>query len=162
MSDNDIIEKLSDIQALAGTMYAEAAGDWHEGESSVEERVAVGCVVRNRLPRYKEYGAKFHTYKSICLAPKQFSCWIQGSGTNHSRLMAQMEMLVVNGEDSLDPVMIETIFLAAGVMGGEILDCTDTATSYYAPKAMVPRGRVPQWAIGKDAVAIGSQLFFKV
>lgn len=162
MTDTDIITKLSDIQALAGTMYAEAAGDWREGESSVEERIAVGCVARNRLPRYKEYGAKYHTYKSVCLAPNQFSCWIQGSGANHTRLMAQMEILIVEGEGKLDPVMIETIFLAAGIIGGEILDRINGATSYYAPRAMVPRGRVPQWAVGKDAIAVGSQLFFRV
>jgi hypothetical protein len=40
--------------------------------------------------------------------------------------------------------------------------CTGGATAYFAPKAMVPAGRVPTWAEGKTARAIGDQFFVTV
>lgn len=58
-----------------------------------------------------------------------------------------------------DPLFAETLYLADGIMAGVILDCTQGATHYYAPKAMRPPGKVPTWAQGKPTRAIGDQLF---
>jgi hypothetical protein len=34
------------------------------------------------------------------------------------------------------------------------------ATHYYAPAAMIPKGRVPAWAIGPPVARVGGHLFF--
>lgn len=157
---------LSETFATALTMFAEAAGDGKEGGSSVEERLAVGCVIRNRVQarRWPK------TFAGVCLQRLQFSCWNPGTDANHVRLMALAERLIVNGEADADPMLKETIYLARGVIAGAILDRTGGATCYYAPKAMIPAGSKPFWVFvnGKDgpehapSAAIGSQIFYKL
>lgn len=167
MDELTILSKLSEEQALGGTIYAEAAGDWRQGNSSVEERIAVGSVVRNRLANYRAFVATEATYKALCLAHSargtyQYDCWRPSSGVNHSRLMAQMERFA-EGLDTNDTVLRETVYLARGIITGVILDRTNGANFYYAPKGMVPPLSAPSWAKGKTPVAtIGDQLFFKL
>lgn len=166
MDEKAIIDQLTDVAALAGTMYAEAAGDSKEGGSSVEERIAVGCVIRTRVEKFRQYSAHEQTVKGICLAHNdkgtyQFDCWRPGSGANHDRLIAQMGLLV-EGRPLTDLVLKETLYLAEGVLSSILLDRTKGANMYYAPVSMVPPGSVPSWAKGKTPVAaIGSQLFYK-
>jgi hypothetical protein len=156
---------LTDTQALALTMIAEAAGDWREGGSSVEERIAVGTVVRNRVLTPRRWGK---TFRAVCLQPRQFSCWDPGLDANHVRIMAQAERLTLDLKTN-DPILDETLFLAAGVIQAIILDRTNGATSYYAPAAMKPAGSKPFWVYlnGKDGAehapvaVVGSQVFYK-
>lgn len=161
MTDVEIRQRLTDRIALAGTMWAEGRGDAREGHSSVEERLAIGCVCRNRLET-RRWGT---TYRAVCLAAKQFSCWNAGVDANHQALLAlvarTLDGLLLSGDASDDPVFNETLYLAGGVIHGEILDRTNGALSYYAPAAMKPRGRVPAWAVGRVGVAIGTQFFFR-
>lgn len=158
-----IKEALSDRLALALTMIAEAAGDWREGGSSVEERIAVGTAVRNRVQarRYPK------TFRGVCLQAKQFSCWNPGTDANHVRLMATADFLIRGGTP--DPISAETLYLADGIISGTILDRTNGATSYYAPAAMRPPGSKPFWVYlnGRSgpehppAAVIGSQVFYR-
>lgn len=156
---------LDDEQALALTMLAEAGGDWREGGSSVEERLAVAFVVRNRVRTPRRWGK---TFRDVCLARLQFSCWNPGTDPNHVRLMALAEQIVL-GFPNTDPLLRETVYLAAGVIDGIFLDQTGGATSYYAPKAMKPAGAKPAWVYlnGKagpehvPTAVIGSQIFYK-
>ena len=156
---------LSNLDALALTMIAEAGGDWREGGSSVEERLAVGAVVRNRVQTKKRWGTDF---RSVCLAPRQFSCWNAGTDPNHVRLMAMAERLTL-GVPTPDPLFMETAYLAKGLINGTILDRTGGATSYYAPAAMKPAGSKPFWVFlnGKDGAehvptaVVGSQVFYR-
>jgi hypothetical protein len=155
VTEDAIRDALTDETALALTAWAEARGDGLEGGSSVEERIAVMSVIRTRA----RDGSK--SVKVVCLQPKQFSCWNPGSDTNHRSLLEMAERVV--SRQMLDPVMLETLYLASGVMGGVILDRVCRATHYYAPAAMVPPGRVPPWAIGKTPVArVGKQVFYRL
>lgn len=159
MTDSELKAGLVDRSVLALTAWAEAAGDWREGLSSVEERIAVMCVARNRLADFRSFGAVEPTYRSVCLAPKQFSCWFPGGGVaNYARLLAMAERLM-SGSPLKDALMYETLFLADGIMAGLICDRTQGATAYYAPQAMKPVGRVPAWAAGKPTLRVGAQLF---
>lgn len=162
MTEQDIIAALTEMQTLAATAVAEAAGDSREGQSSVEERIAVMSVVRNRLRQPLRFG---HTYREVCLAPAQFSCWTPGPDANHQRLIA-LAYLLVTHQPLLNAIADETLYLANGIISGVIADRTNGATSYYAPKAMKPAGRVPPWAMknGKKiapVAQVGDQLFFK-
>lgn len=155
-----VLEDLTELQALAGTMYAEARGDFAEGGSSVEERLAVGCTVRNRLLTRGRFGT---TFKAVCLQRLQYSCWsVSGGRENFDNLIGQLFM-VQAGNPAADPLLRESLYLANGVMTGVILDATHGATHYYAPAAMVPVGRLPDWAKGqrRPVATVGNQLFFK-
>jgi hypothetical protein len=154
----DILNALADDTALALTAWAEGRGDWREGHSSVEERIAIMVTVRNRRLEWRRWRAADNTYRAICLAPNQYSCWLPGPGANHQALMA-LAADVVARRTITDDIFLETLYLARGVIGGQILDRTGGAVSYYAPKAMVPAGRVPGWAAGKPTLQIGQQLF---
>jgi exonuclease III len=162
LTRTEILAKLTDLQTLALTAWAEARGDSREGNSSVEERIAVLSVIRNRLRRPRRFG---DTYKAVCLAKWQFSCWNPGTDANHQNVM-RLAYLLVTDQPTLDPLLDETLFLADGVMRGIILDRVMGADHYYAPKGMVPRDRVPDWA--KDAqgrartplVIVGDQRFY--
>ena len=159
MTDSEVKAALVDRSVLAITLWAEARGDWREGHSSLEERVAVGCVVRNRLPRYTAFRAVEPTWRAVCLAPLQFSCWQRvGGAANYSAVMT-LATRIVEGFPVDDPLFAETLYLADGIMAGVILDVTGGATHYYAPKAMRPAGKIPTWAQGKPTRAIGDQLF---
>lgn len=164
MTEDQIKAALDERQALGLTMLAEAAGDMADG-SSIEERIAVGCVARNRVLTSRRWGK---TYAAVCLARRQFSCWDPGADPNHVRIMALAADLVA-GRPIQDPFVRETLFLADGIIGGQLGDRTGGATSYYAPKAMKPANSKPFWVYlnGKDGpehqptAVIGSQVFYK-
>lgn len=166
LNEDQIKAALTDHQALACTMVHEAAGDWRQGNSSVEERIAVGCVLRNRCRQPKRWKPD---YRGVALARWQFSCWNPNSGPNHERLM-QLAYLLVTGQPVTDSIYLETAYLAQGIQAGTILDRVGGATFYYAPKAMVPAGSKPPWVFvnGKDgpehpvAAAVGDQLFYRL
>ncbi len=161
MTDLEIIAALTDREVLALTAWGEARGTPRDDDSHspIEELVAVMCVVRNRLDRPAHWPmAGQRTFKSICLAPHQFSCWNPGADPNHVTVMEQATRIVTG--TVADGELLECLFLADGVMSGRLLDRTGTATSYFAPDAMIPRGRVPLAAAGKILTRIGSQLFY--
>lgn len=159
--DDDVKDALVDRIALAATAWAEGRGDWREGHSSVEERIAVMVTARNRRQAPRRFQAIDATYRAIVFAPWQFSCWNPGADRNHAALFALLRRILA-GDGSGDRLFDETLFLADGVISGALLDNTGGATFYYAPKAMVPAYRVPSWAVGKIGVPIGSQLFFNL
>ena len=156
MTNDEARVLLTAQDVVALTMFGEARGDGRDG-SSVEERIAVGCVIRNRLRTPARFGT---SYQLVCLKRWQFSCWLEADPNsetlwNHARAIA-------SGINILDSILKETHFLALGIVGDEILDRTGGATHYYAPRSMVPVNSMPDWAVGKAPIArIGTQLFFK-
>lgn len=160
MTEDEVKAALTDLDALTLTMWAEAAGDTAEGRSSVEERIAVGCVIRNRVQKPERYG---DSYRAVCLARKQFSCWNHGTDANHVRLMALAEALIAGQPVSL--VVQETRALARLIMTGVLLDRVSGAVSYYAPKAMLPKGAKPKWIFKngtevQPVAVVGTQRFY--
>lgn len=143
MTDEQI-EALGDDVVLALTMLREAMGDAAEGGSSIEERVAVGCAVRNRLEQPKRFGA---TLAAICLkrrqgaingpptARHQFSCW-DLDDPNRAQAIALIRLKVKPA------YWHETLYLAKGISSGVILDLVHGANHYYNPRAVAP----PAWA----------------
>lgn len=166
LTDAEVKARLSDLHALALTMDAEGRGDWREGGSSVEERIAIGCVIRNRVRDPRRWP---RTYAAVCLQRGQFACWVQAGGlANYRRTMALARSFVLGTPrpplSELETRLLEeSLFLAAGIIGGQILDRVRGATHYYAPAAMQPPGSVPEWARNRLPLArVGAQLFFRV
>ena len=166
MTDADVLAALDDRQTLALTAWAEARQAPRttlDDHSPVEELIAVMVVVRNRRATPARWRATDASYKAICLAPKQFSCWTPNSGSNHDALMAWAATFSsVAGFVAADhPLLAECLYLADGVIAGTLLDRTNGATSYWAPAAMVPAGRQPAWAYGLPRWKIGDQFFVR-
>ena len=158
MTDERIIDRLTDVEALALTAMGEARGDSREGGSSIEERLAVMLVIRNRV----QLGKWGLGIKGVCFRPKQFSCWLEGD-PNRATLLKLAEPLVVGvALSSLHPLLRETLYLAEGVQTGEFIDTTKGATHYFSPAAMKPAGSVPAWAVGVEPCArVGGEVFYR-
>lgn len=162
-TDAEIRARLIDLHALAITMDAEGRGDASEGGSSVEERIAIGCTIRTRADaNRKAWGGE--TIRGVCLQDRQYSCWtVIGGSANYTRTMAIARSLVEGGSSGLGvadlDLLHESMYLAEGIIGRQLLDRIKGATHYYAPAAMVGE---PAWAKGKTPIArVGRQLFFK-
>ena len=161
LTDAEVLDKLSDDQTLALTMIGEARGDAREGGSSVEERIAVGCVVRTRQKNARRWS---NTIKGVCLQPKQFSCWNQND-PNRAVLLGIARAMVSKGK--LDPTVHETLYIARGIIAEVILDRVGGADHYYNPRTVT---RPPDWAFNnpetrdklKEPTAlVGSHRFLK-
>jgi hypothetical protein len=160
VTDAEVFAALDDRRTLALTAWAEARRIPRGDHSPVEELIAVMCVVRNRRPRFARWRAVNSSYKAICLAPRQFSCWNSGSGSNHDALMTLAKAVIANQPTPARTQFDECLYLADGVITGAIIDRTGGADSYYAPAAMEPPNRVPAGAIGRPMTTVGDQLFY--
>ena len=143
---------LTDVQILLLTLWGEGRGE------PIEGRIAIGCVIRNRV-RWGKWG---ESYARVCLAPYQFSCWrSEGGRANHEALLAMAKALA-DGLEITDQILRESGWIAHGIIGAWIRDNVQSATHYYNPDAMVPKGRIPAWALNQTPVAtVGEHLFFR-
>jgi N-acetylmuramoyl-L-alanine amidase len=167
MTDQQLIDYLrtDGHLTLALTMTGEAVGDARDG-SSIEERIAVGCVVRNRLLTPKRFGA---SWSDVCLRPWQFSCW-NASDPNRRRLLAIASDLNAIGPGAtpgrVDARFAETAYLAGGIIQGAIVDITKGADHYFNPRVVA----APAWAytdktkttLRTPAAVIGSHQFYLI
>jgi N-acetylmuramoyl-L-alanine amidase len=137
---------LSDPDFMALTMWAEARGE------PVEGRIAIGCVLRNRL----NDGRWGSSYERVCLAPAQFSCWNSGTDANHAALLALCAQ-VQSGTPITDAILTECYWIASGVRGQQVLDRVDRATHYLR----VDVNPQPKWvSAGTMVCRIGPHVFF--
>jgi spore germination cell wall hydrolase CwlJ-like protein len=144
-----ITDKLSDRDVLAVTLWAEARGE------SLEGRVAVGCVVRNRMAR------RAQTVRHVCLAPMQFSCWQEiGGRANHAALVEVVETLV-SGRNVSDPIIRECQWIADGILGGSCRDLTKGA-DHYITTTLLSSTKKPGWVRTMTWVAtVGAHAFYR-
>lgn len=164
MTDDEAKKVLGDFDAFWLTLWAEARNE------PIEGLIAVACVIRNRVQLPGRFGK---TYAAVCLAPKQFSCWIPDGGlANYRAVMALAHVTLGDyAERTLlpfDPIVRQVRVVAENVINGALLDRSHNATHYYAPAAMVPREAKPSWALDKQGreippvAEIGAQRFYKV
>jgi N-acetylmuramoyl-L-alanine amidase len=149
VTDAELIGVLSPLDALALTIYGEARSE------RVEGRVAVACVVRNRL-KTRRYGTDA---KAVCLMPRQFSCWLQHDDAhkrNFSNLIFAARAL---RSDLPGPAMRECVWIAGGVLDDALEDITRNATHYITRSLW--ESKPPRWALGlTPVIGIGAHVFF--
>lgn len=145
MTDQARIAALSPVQIVALTLYGEARGN------SPGLRTAIASVILNRVKvQHHAFGL---TAAEVCLKPWQFSCWkVEGGAANHQTVMDAAGHLL-NGA-AIGPVLRGCLALGVEVCTGTLADTVHGATHYYSPAAMVPRDRIPSWAVGLEPVAI--------
>jgi spore germination cell wall hydrolase CwlJ-like protein len=147
----DVARHLSDVDVTALTLHHEAASE------GVTGMAAVACVLRNRVA----WGKWGSTFADVCLARAQFSCWRPAGGTtNFARLSNNADAIRAGRR----PTRMATAYeIAKAVIAGTQEDITGGADSYYAPKSMVPKDRIPSWAEGQTPTAvIGGHRFYRL
>lgn len=131
----DRLNSMSDVEALARIIEAEAAAEPFEG------KVAVGAVIDNRR-RDGRYG---EGWKGVIAKPGQFSAindvtgYAGGKGANKIFWRQPSE---------------DSIRVAQAVVGGQYKDPTGGATHYFNPSIVNPK-----WARGKEFSPIGAHVF---
>lgn len=155
-TDIQIRYALSDAEALALTIFGEARGE------PIEGKVFVGSVVRNRVSNPRRFGS---TYRAVCHAHAQFSCWWAfGGETNFQRVMEMARALVAHQPLPLATqrdveLWAECQFVAEGIIGGQLRDNARGADHYLT--AALFRSRPPAWAKGRTPdVRVGSHVGF--
>ena len=137
----------SDVLAL--TLWGEERG------GSVQGRIAVGCVIRNRVDEGGRYGKG---YGGVCLKRWQFSCWLpQGGEQNFLALMKLANRSLAREPREISRVFTECSWVAKGIISGALMDCVKKANHYHT------KNSTAKWAKGQKAVAeIGEHLFYRL
>jgi spore germination cell wall hydrolase CwlJ-like protein len=157
LKDDEVRTKLTDFGALTITLFGEGRGE------PVEGRIAIGSVIRNRVKMPRRFSA---TYAGVCHQRAQFSCWWPFGGEPTHALVYAIARAVIEGRElplKAPELAIyqECQFIAEGIIGEQLRDRVKGCAHYYNPAAMVPRGRVPEWAAGlTPTLKVGQHLFF--
>jgi len=143
MADEYGLKSLDGKALLSCLIWAEARGE------SLEGQVAVGNVVKNRVLEQKWYGK---TWKEVMLKPFQFSCF------NHDNPPAYFHKMLEAWHDRCnDPAMKQAVWIAFGVIDGQIKDNVYGCNHYHADYVK------PKWIEGKTPVRIIERhLFYKL
>lgn len=149
MTDTDILAALSPSQVLGLTIYGESRGE------PVEGRIAVGCVVRNRLTLGR-YG---RDYKAVCLRKFQFSCWNEAD-PNRGVLIDAARLILRN--DVIGPDLRECLWIADGVVDQVVKDRSRGA-DHYLTHGLWRSAKCPSWAKDREPAAIiGTHVFLRL
>lgn len=116
----DISKWKSDIEIVAKTLFGEARG---EGEMGLK---GVASVIWNRA------GGDISKLKSVCLKPKQFSCWNDG-------------VVTVNQKDKKAVASYQLCVKIAESMFRKTFEPAITADHYYAYKGKNKVKNNPSW-----------------
>jgi N-acetylmuramoyl-L-alanine amidase len=133
---------LTDIEALRLTLFGECR------DQLVLGQLAVACVIRNRV-KAGHWGS---TFKDVCLAPAQFSCW-WGADANTDEVYRIAETSFPNPQLQ---------WIAAGVLCGFVRDDPSGGALNYLT-AHLFETNPPTWAQHfAKMVTIGDHVFLTV
>lgn len=139
--DIDLFRSLDDYELLAVVLMGEARGE------PIEGRIAVGCVIRNRVQHKTRFGKD---YKTEILRPWQFSCF------NEKDLNLVLCRKLANGVIAEQALYQETRWIALGIVNNTLLDLTLGADHYHHKAIM------PWWRKSMQVTAIkGNHIFCK-
>ena len=144
--------RLTPAQIVGLTIWGEARG------STPALHRAIASVIANRVTaQHTRWGL---TPEAVCLKPLQFSCWTpKGGAKNYAAMIAMAEAVADDPKivmrDTMRNFILDCIELYGDpVVAGVWQDTVHGATHYYAPAAMVPKTRVPAWAVGLEPAAV--------
>lgn len=143
----DVLPGLSELSALAVTLFGEARGESPDG------MVAVAQVILHR----RASGRWGPSVNSVVGARLQFSCWWpQGGESNFTRVLSVAQRV---REGRVVPELHPCLWVAAGVLDGAwSRDLVAGATHYLTRDLWL--STPPKWARGVVPVAtVGSHVF---
>jgi spore germination cell wall hydrolase CwlJ-like protein len=121
------IEDLNDEDTMALTLWGEARGEGLDGMAEC------GQVIMNRARR------QGYTIKTVCLQPKQFSCWNKGDA-NRAQLDGLIEAYGTDG--AMTSSLKRAQWIAKGLMRGYLGGVFGTRATHYHSRRMDP---YPSW-----------------
>ncbi len=139
------------VEVLGLTIFGEARNE------SMDGRAAVAHTANNRSL------TRGHSVDERCLQKSQYSCWFPfGGAVNHERLMELARKVMRRESLGSDAALFnECKWIAAGVIGGQLIDRTKGST-HYLTTALYYRQPPVTWTVGHTPVAvIGAHSFFK-
>ena len=142
--EEEEFKRRDELDLVTATIFGEARGE------PIEGKVAVGCVIRNRVldPRWPL------TYKEVVLQPKQFSCWNNYDSNYGSTLRATVPTLSWQ-----DMAWQECRLVAHGIIYDRLMDNTKGSNHYHSSKI----AKLPKWAEGSEVMKqYGGHLFYKL
>lgn len=141
------IDKLTEVEILALTIYGEARGE------SLDGKAAVANVIINRSV------ARQLSIKKVCLQPKQFSCWNEDDA-NYEQLVRLAEKITTTFHIDV-PVFYECQWIGQGVHLSKIRDLTRGATHYLTKDAYEKRSQ-NHWSNKLPVICvIGNHVFLQ-
>jgi hypothetical protein len=152
-ADAATVAQLTPAQKVGLTLYGEARG------ASDALRAGIASVIGNRVRAQRpRWGL---TPGDVCLAKGQFSCWSPTGGVPNYQTVIEAVHQVFAGQPITSASLRACLALGAEVVAGVLPDTVNGATFYYSPAAMVPRNRVPAWAVGLTPAAVidGTRFF---
>lgn len=158
MTREAIRAAVTDSTALVCTLFGEARSEPIAGV------IAVGCVIRNRVLADLGRDAKpdwwGESFRGVCLAKWQFSCWWEDS-PNAARVYGLAEALIARQPTGEDGLVAELQWVAHGLIEDQLRDLTRGADHYLTTELL--HRAPPAWARGRQAVAIvGAHTFFRL
>lgn len=146
MTNREIEDGLTNYEVLFLTIVGEARGE------PVEGQIAVGNVIMNRAKASKK------DVKSICMAPKQFSCW--NMDDPNRAMLENLVKEILKGRYDFEPYK-QIQWIAGGLLEKKLKDNTKGVLNYMTTALFHSGGR-PSWAkIPKsDTAEIGRHTFF--
>jgi len=150
LSELKLFMRLSKYELLAVCILGEARGE------PIEGKVAVGCVIRNRLKKKTWYGDSWH---KVILKAKQFTCFNGNEKDLNYFFCLNLARSLTDEEykDTAWNTLGEGRWVAIGIIDDLILDNTRGAVNYYNPSLCQPK-----WADKMiETVRIGGHFFLK-
>lgn len=137
---------MTDLEVLTLTLYGEARGE------PIESIVGVAQVIRTRvLDKYR--GAT--TFTEVCLAPQQFSCWID------SKALLDKAALQLKAAE-IPPALLWCKEVAKATLAGLLADNTRCA-NHYLSRELYDSPSCPAWAKGITPTrTLGNHVFLSV
>ncbi len=132
-----------DTDIMARTIYGEARGEYYVKDGGINSLIAVGNVIMNRSRE------RSRSISSICLKPKQFSCWNK----------TDPNFKVIQNVTFSDKIFQLCYSVSCQIINGQTPDITNGANHYYSKKIKT----VPYWAYQKIPIkTIGNHIFFRI
>lgn len=149
------MDNIEDINYLAATLVGEARGD------AIESIVGVASVIRNR------HFSSGKSYKEICLAPKQFSCWNDEGRpleVENNKFVRNFLSRLENGDDIEDPILRQCLVVAKAIVNHDFPDNTKGSKNYVTTSrfqtAQIRRDPNDRWINRmKVACVLGKHVF---
>ena len=138
---------LTNGQVVGLTIYGEARNQ------SIDGRVAVGNVIKNRFLSTENFGGR--TYKDICFAVGQFSCWHEDN-ENTKELIKSADDVISIGR-VMNPLVRECIYIGKGIVDNQFQDNVTGALYYRTVKLMEEKPILVMWKI-----EIGDHVFYRM
>lgn len=131
----------TDLMVVSATVFGEARGEKLEG------KIAVSCVIRNRVHNPGWWG---NSWSTVCLKPFQFSSW-NSKDANRDKLSDPLKS--ESAETWLDCLSASRLVIEPGLFS----DVTDGATHYHDISIAKPKN----WTNFTETEKIGRFIFYK-